>query len=113
MPRRPEFTGRYADALHALEASTERLARAENIGGQYALRVDFELGRYLLATNTDEVVGLADEDAGAPWRVRFFDGALTDGPSTLVADRSAAWLIDAYDAAAADLPPLVEHLPHS
>ena len=113
MPRRPEFTGRYTDALHALEVSTERGARVENIDGQYALRVDFELGRYLLATNTDELVGLADEDAGRPWRVRFFDGALADGPSNLVADRSAAWLIDAYDAAVADLPPLVELPPHS
>ncbi|KXP11103.1 hypothetical protein AXK57_06990 [Tsukamurella pulmonis] len=84
----------------------------ENLGGQYALRVDFELGRYLLATNTDTVVGLADDDAGAPWRVRFFDGALDDGASVVVADRSAAWLIDAYDAAVGDLPPMAE-VPHS
>ncbi|TWS23542.1 hypothetical protein FK268_14795 [Tsukamurella sputi] len=112
MPRRPEFTGRYTDALHALEVSTERSARVENINGQYALRVDFELGRYLLATNTDSVTGLADDDAGAPWRVRFFDGAMDDGASVLIADRSAAWLIDAYDAAVADLPPVTE-VPHS
>lgn len=112
MPRRPEFTGRYTDALHALEVSTQRAARVENLGGQYALRVDFELGRYLLATNTDSVLGLADDDAGAPWRVRFFDGAMDDGASVLIADRSAAWLIDAYDAAVADLPPVTE-VPHS
>ncbi|NMD55238.1 MULTISPECIES: hypothetical protein [Tsukamurella] len=112
MPRRPEFTGRYTDALHALEVSTQRTARVENLGGQYALRVDFELGRYLLATNTDAVIGLADDDAGAPWRVRFFDGALDDGASVQIADRSAAWLIDAYDAAVADLPPLTD-VPHS
>lgn len=111
MPRRPEFTGRYTDALHALEVSTQRSARVENLDGLYALRVDFDFGRYLLATNTDDFSGLADHDAGAPWRVRFFDGAFADGQSIVVADRSAAWLIDAYDAAVADLPPVVE-APH-
>lgn len=112
MPRRPEFTGRYTDALYALEVSTQRGARVENLGGQYALRVDFELGRYLLATNADAVIGLADDDADAPWRVRFFDGALDEAPAVLIADRSAAWLIDAYDAAVGDLPPLRE-VPHT
>ncbi|BDH56069.1 hypothetical protein [Tsukamurella sp. PLM1] len=112
MPRRPEFTGRYTDALHALEVSTQRSARVENLGGHYALRVDFELGRYLLATNTDADSGLADDDAGAPWRVRFYDGALDAGAAELIADRSAAWLIDAYDAAVQDLPPVTE-VPHT
>lgn len=105
MSRSPELTGRYTDALQALEVSTQRAARVEDVEGQYALRVDFELGRYLLATNTDELLSLTDEDAGTPWRVRFFDGAL-DEAVVLIADRSAEWLIDAYDAAVRDLPPL-------
>ena len=35
-----------------------------------------------------------------------------NGAAVLIADRSAAWLIDAYDAAVGDLPPLAE-VPHT
>ncbi|GAB3132727.1 hypothetical protein GCM10027289_21380 [Tsukamurella serpentis] len=112
MSHRPELTGRYTDALRALEVSTQREARVEKVGEHFALRVDFELGRYLLATTTEQFAGNGDGDAGTPWRVRFFDGALDDGDDVLIADRSGAWLIDAYDAALADLPPLTD-LPRS
>ncbi|MGV9713161.1 hypothetical protein ACWDTI_21125 [Gordonia sp. NPDC003424] len=106
MPRKPEFTARYADALHVLEVATHRPARVVNIDGRYALRVDFEHGRYLMATNTVADVGLDDSrdaDAESPWRVLFFDGAVAGRP-TLLADETRAWLIDAYDAAVGLVP---------
>ena len=108
MPRRPEFTERYVDALQALAVATGRTARVTNANGQYALRVDFEFGRYLTATNTDAVTGLADADAAEPGQVRVFDPIADDGSPHLVADQSATWLIDAYDAAVVDLLPPAE-----
>lgn len=103
MPRKSEFAGRYADALQVLEVATHRVAYVVNEGGHYALRVDFELGRYLSATNTTSAVGLGDQDADEPWRVQFFD--VSDAETHMIADESAAWLIDAYDAACTTLPP--------
>ncbi len=102
MPRRPEFTERYADALHVLAVASGRPAVVVNLDGHYALRVDFEYSRYLLATNTDADVGLEDTDAERPWRVQVF--AVRDNRDVLVGDHSAAWLIDAYEEVIGAIP---------
>jgi hypothetical protein len=105
VPRKTEFAERYTDALQALEVATGRPARVTNINGRYALRVDFEFGRYLTATKADSFTGLGDADAGDPWRVRVFEPAAGDESLRILADQSAMWLIDAYDAAVVELPP--------
>lgn len=108
MPRRPEFTERYTDALQTLQQASGRVARVTNDQGHYSLRVDFEFGRFLTATNTDSFTGLCDVDADDPWRVRIFDARHGDCVPEVIADHSATWLIDAYDAALVNLPPAAE-----
>lgn len=94
MPLRRELAARYADALGALASATHRTATVVNIGGRYALRVELEYGRFVLAANTVE--GLSrDPDAAGTWYVRICSGAEED--PTVLADAHGDWVIDAFD----------------
>lgn len=93
MPLTREHTERYADALVALAAATQRPANIVNLGGTYAIRVEFELGRYLLATNAGGDLATAADGAGGTWTVEFFGRS---DVRLAVADRE--WLVDAFDA---------------
>ncbi|ANS25751.1 hypothetical protein JOJ86_001909 [Rhodococcus percolatus] len=102
MPRTQEHADRYRDALTALAAATQRPANVVNTGAGYAIRVDFEYNRYLLASNAAD--GLTDtvEDT-SEWRVSLYQG-VTDGTSDeLLAAAEHAWLVDAFDLAFADI----------
>ncbi|PTR28668.1 hypothetical protein C8K36_10329 [Rhodococcus sp. OK519] len=93
MPLTREHTKRYRDALVALAAATQRPANIVNLGGMYAIRVEFELSRYLLATNEGGDLSTTVDGGEGTWSVQFF------GPSDVrlaAADRK--WLVDAFDA---------------
>ncbi|WP_430335753.1 hypothetical protein [Rhodococcus sp. ACT016] len=102
MPRTREYADRYADALTVLAAATHRPANVVNTGGGYAIRVDFEYNRYLLATD-HAVEGLSgDTTAASHWVVRFYqDSADTDAELLVTAEHE--WLVDAFDRAMAEL----------
>lgn len=102
MPRTQEHADRYRDALTALAAATQRPANVVNTGAGYAIRVDFEFNRYLLASNATDGLSDAVEDR-SEWRVSLYQGA-TDGTSDeLLATAGHAWLVDAFDSAFADI----------
>ncbi|MBC2639966.1 MULTISPECIES: hypothetical protein [unclassified Rhodococcus (in: high G+C Gram-positive bacteria)] len=102
MPRTQEHADRYRDALTALAAATQRPANVVNTGAGYAIRVDFEYNRYLLASNATE--GLTDSVGDtSEWRVSLYQG-VSDGTSDeLLAAAEHAWLVDAFDLAFADI----------
>lgn len=102
MPRTHEHASHYADALTALAAATHRPANVVNTGAGYAIRVDFEYNRYLLATNHSDD-GLSDDAAAVDrWVVRIFqDSADADAVQLVAAE--AEWLVDAFDRAIAEL----------
>lgn len=58
MPLTMKYSETYNDALIALAAATHRPANVVNLFGEYAIRVDLEYNRFLLATNT--AAGLSD-----------------------------------------------------
>lgn len=97
MPRTQEHTARYTDALIALAAATHRPANIVNLHDRYAIRVDFEFNRYVLATNSED--GLtSDVDAIEAWHVAFFQ--LSEGAADeLLAEAEDEWLADAFDQA--------------
>ncbi|AVP70207.1 hypothetical protein A5N78_09310 [Prescottella equi] len=102
MPRTREHADHYADALTALAAATHRPANVVNTGAGYAIRVDFEYNRFLLATN-HEVDGLSDDHASVErWTVRFFQ-AVADGGAEELVSVECEWLVDAFDRAIAEL----------
>lgn len=102
MPLTKKYLQTYNDALIALATVTQRPANVVNLAGSYAIRVDLEYNRYLLATNTTE--GLSDEpDTTGSWTVRIFQTDVETLPDMLLAESVAAWLIDAFDAALANL----------
>lgn len=97
MPRTQEHADRYDDALIALAAATHRPANIVNTAGRYAIRVDFEFNRYVLATNSvDGLTG--DVDAIEAWHVAIFQGA-DAAVDELLADAEHEWLADAFDQA--------------
>ncbi|WFR73497.1 hypothetical protein P9209_07545 [Prescottella defluvii] len=102
MPRTRAHADHYADALTVLAAATHRPANVVNTGAGYAIRVDFEYNRYLLAT--DHVVdGLSgDEAAASHWVVRFYQDSADADPELLVTTEQE-WLVDAFDLAMAEL----------
>lgn len=84
-----------------LAAATHRPANVVNAGFGYAIRVDFEYSRYLLATNV--VGGLADDASGVDrWTVRFFQDGTAEEPELLV-EVEHQWLVDAFDLAMVEL----------
>ncbi|NKR42898.1 hypothetical protein GS467_11335 [Rhodococcus hoagii] len=103
MPRTQEHAARYADALTALAAATHRPTNVVNIGGEYAIRVDFAFGMYVLATNTEHGLS-SDPDARDIWLVRLFEQTSDDttGDVELVRARHE-WLADAFDLVIAEL----------
>ncbi|MCL2535466.1 MAG: hypothetical protein FWE39_15000 [Nocardiaceae bacterium] len=102
MPRSREHAAHYADALTVLAAATHRPANVVNTGAGYAIRVDFEYNRYLLATD-DVVDGLAGDAAAAShWVVRFYQDSADAGAEVLVTAEHE-WLVDAFDLAIVEL----------
>jgi len=103
VPRTQEHADRYADALTALAAATHRPTSVVNIGGEYAIRVDFAFGMYVLATNTEHGLS-SDPDARDIWLVRFFEQTPDESTSDneLVRARHE-WLADAFDLVIAEL----------
>ncbi|WP_251014221.1 hypothetical protein [Rhodococcus qingshengii] len=57
MPLTKKFSALYDDALIALAAASERPAAVVNIDGRYAIRVDLEYNRHVLATNSPRGLG--------------------------------------------------------
>ena len=101
MPLTKKFSALYNDALIALAAASERPATVVNIDGRYAIRVDLEYNRHILATNSAR--GLGDEpDVSGSWWVRIVQ---TDdaGSDRLLTQAQKPWLIDAFDAAIGQL----------
>lgn len=97
MPRTQEHADRYDDALTALAAATHRPASIVNTADRYAIRVDFEFNRYVLATNSED--GLtSDVDAIDTWHVAIFQ-AVDETVDELLAGAEHAWLADAFDQA--------------
>ncbi|EOM75171.1 hypothetical protein DW322_17115 [Rhodococcus rhodnii] len=98
MPRKKYHEELYGDALMALAAATNRPATIVDHGDNYAIRVDFELSRHLIATNA---VGGLDDDRleSALWVVRLLRES--DGGVHEVASSTDPWLVDAYDRAVA------------
>ncbi|RVW09364.1 hypothetical protein EGT67_11245 [Prescottella agglutinans] len=102
MPRSREHADHYADALTALATATHRPANVVNTGSGYAIRVDFEYNRYLLATN-HVVDGLSGDDATADtWVVRFYQDSAAEESEVLVTTQHQ-WLVDALDLAIVEL----------
>lgn len=98
MPRTQEHADRYTDALIALAAATHRPANIVNIVDRYAIRVDFEFNRYVLATNSED--GLtSDVDAIESWHVAFFQQSDDATADELLAQAQHEWLADAFDQA--------------
>ncbi|WP_075836299.1 MULTISPECIES: hypothetical protein [unclassified Rhodococcus (in: high G+C Gram-positive bacteria)] len=98
MPLRGKYSEKYNDALIALAAASQRPANIVNLAGEYAIRVDLEYNRYVVATNTPQ--GLSDEpDANGSWLVRIFQSGNDDAPHELLTEATDQWLIDAFDSA--------------
>ena len=101
MPLTQEHTARYNDARMALAAATHRPADIVNLGGTYAIRVEFELDRYLLATNAGGDLSTEKDGGDGWWTIRFF--GRIDGAHELLAAASGEWLVDAFDTVMAEL----------
>ncbi|PVX59718.1 hypothetical protein [Rhodococcus globerulus] len=102
MPLTAKYSEKYNDALIALAAATQRPTNVVNLDGSYAIRVDLEYNRYVVATNTAR--GLSDEpDTNGSWLVRIFRSDLAGLSDELLTESTAAWLIDAFDSALARL----------
>ncbi|MGF7121408.1 hypothetical protein [Rhodococcus sp. AG1013] len=94
MPRTQEYSDRYADAMTALAAATHRPTSVVNIGGEYAIRVDFAFSMYVLATNSEHGLN-NDPDAQDIWLVRFFEEQA--GGDVALVEARHEWLVDAFD----------------
>ncbi|WP_258957187.1 hypothetical protein [Rhodococcus globerulus] len=82
----------------ALAAATHRPSNVVNVVGAYAIRVDLECNRYVVATNTAH--GLSDEpDSSGTWVVRFFRSDIAGASDELLTEATHPWLIDAFDIA--------------
>ncbi|MDF3309111.1 hypothetical protein P3H15_29300 [Rhodococcus sp. T2V] len=102
MPLTVEHTTRYADALTTLALAAHRPATVVNTGAGYAVRVDFERGIHLLATNAPGDLS-SDPDAQNPWVVRFFQRH-PDAEDVQLVEVTGEWLVDAFDQALAVMP---------
>jgi hypothetical protein len=102
MPLTVKYAEIYNDALIALAAATQRPANIVNLADAYAIRVDLEYNRYVLATNTPQ--GLSNEPGvSGTWLVRFFQADIDGAPDELLTEATDQWLIDAFDSALASL----------
>ncbi|WP_411742754.1 hypothetical protein [Rhodococcus sp. IEGM 1366] len=74
---------------------TQRPANVVNLVGNYAIRVDLEYNRYLVATNTTR--GLSDEpDTSDSWTARIFHTTIAEVPDALLGEAAASGLISAF-----------------
>ncbi len=97
VPLTKKFSEMYQDALVALAAASQRPVNVVNLDGVYAIRVDLEYNRHVLATNSPQ--GLWDEpDVNGSWRVRILHVG-GDGTHALLSEATNPWLIDAFDSA--------------
>ncbi|GAC69949.1 hypothetical protein [Gordonia soli] len=91
----------YADARNALSVVTGRPTSIVPLGDDTAVRVEFEYSRYLLAVV--DAHGRTDSDQWTRWHVTI--NQKSDGAAdSVIAEATSAWLIDAYDAAIAEVP---------
>lgn len=98
MPLTVKYSETYNDALIALAAATQRPASVVNVAGVYAIRVDLEYSRYVIAANTPH--GLSDDpEAEGSWLVRIFQACGDSTPDELLTHTTHVWLIDAFDSA--------------
>jgi hypothetical protein len=96
------YSETYNDALTALAAVTQRPANVVNLAGIYAIRVELEYNRYVIAANTPH--GLSDDpESEGSWLVRIFQAHNDGAPDELLTDATHAWLVDAFDYALAQL----------
>lgn len=101
MPLTKKFSAIYGDALVALGVASQRPSTVVNVDGHYAIRVDLEFNRYVLAANSPR--GLGDEpDASGSWLVHIFQTG-DNGTDTLLSQAERPWLIDAFDTAVGQL----------
>lgn len=92
----------YQDALVALAAASQRPVNVVNLDGIYAIRVDLEYNRHVLATNSPE--GLWDEpDISGSWWVRIVQTDEDGTGDALLSEATNPWLIDAFDSAVEQL----------
>lgn len=57
MPLTKKFSAIYGDALVALGVASQRPSTVVNVDGHYAIRVDLEFNRYVLAANSPRGLG--------------------------------------------------------
>lgn len=98
MPLTVKYSQTYGDALTALAAVTRRPVNVVNLAGMYAIRVELEYNRYVVATNTPH--GLSDDpEIEGSWLVRIFQTNADDALDELLTAATQVWLIDAFDSA--------------
>lgn len=83
----------YSDAITVLATATHRPVRVVLHQGRRVVRVDFELGRYLLAKN--DAGATSDPDASGDWTVTVHDER--DPSAGVLAEATDEWLVDAFD----------------
>ncbi|MFF9561368.1 hypothetical protein ACF1DY_36830, partial [Streptomyces albus] len=93
-----KYSQTYGDALTALAAVTQRPVNVVNLAGMYAIRVELEYNRYVVATNTPH--GLSDDpEIEGSWLVRIFQTNADDAQDELRTAATQVWVIDAFESA--------------
>ncbi len=81
----------------ALAAASQRPVNVVNLDGAFAIRIDLEYNRHVLATNSPQ--GLWYEpDVNGSWWVRILHTE-EDGTNAQLSEATNPWLIDAFDSA--------------
>ncbi|MGG7104784.1 hypothetical protein [Rhodococcus sp. 24CO] len=102
MPLTVKYSQTYNDALTTLATVTQRPVNVVNLAGMYAIRVELEYSRHVIATNTPH--GLSeDPEVEGSWLVRIFQTHGDAAPDELLTHSTHAWLVDAFDSALGQL----------